>query len=256
MKAVIIFLIVNITLFAQFEINAFVPFGLNGSFSSIKLSNPNRTYQSIKGDIGGELGVIAQLGYNMKLNKDIPIKSISFLLETGYYLNANTITYDYPYAESYNYFEMSETVIMNNILIGFNPKINFRNFSLGIGVGMKIPLSADVLEKSNDKGETMKENTIFEGSLMYQDKKHWNYDVIKKLYKESVSPYIKINFEGLYYFTDKLAFLYGAYIAYDFSMPYNTDNIQIVDKTLIKSYQLSYLSFMFYLGVSFGRNNN
>lgn len=256
MKTIIIFLIVNITLFAQFEINAFVPFGINGSFPSITLSSPNHTYQSIKGYIGAELGVIAQLGYNMKLNKDIPIKSISFLFETGYYFNANSITYKYPYADSYNYFKIFETLGMHNIIIGFNPKINFNNFSLGLGVGMKIPLSADVLEKSDYKGDIIKEYTIFEGSLMYQDKKYWNFDDIKKLYKVPVSPYIKINFEGLYYFVDKFALLYGGYIAYDFSMPYNTDNIQITDKTLIKSYQLSYLSFVFYIGLSFGRNND
>ncbi|WP_277422243.1 hypothetical protein [Brachyspira hampsonii] len=39
-------------------------------------------------------------------------------------------------------------------------------------------------------------------------------------------------------------------------MPYNTNNIKIIDKTLIKNYQLSSLSFMFYIGVSFGRNND
>ncbi|MEI0530092.1 hypothetical protein R4I97_00880 [Brachyspira pilosicoli] len=256
MKAVILFFIINITLFAQFEINAFIPFGINGSLPFITLSNPNHTYQSIKGDIGGELGVIAQLGYNIKLNKDILIKSISFLFEAGYYFNANSITYDYPYAYSYNYFEIFETLGMHNIIIGLNPKINFNNFSLGLGVGMKIPLSADVLEKSDYRGEIIKEYTIFEGSLMYQDKKHWNFDDIKKIYKVPVSPYIKINFDGFYYFTEKLAFLYGVYIAYDFSMPYNTDYIQITDKTLIKSYRLSYLSFVFYIGISFGRNNS
>lgn len=248
MKTIIIFLIVNITLFAQFEINAFVPFGINGSFPSITLSSPNHTYQSIKGYIGAELGVIAQLGYNMKLNKDIPIKSISFLFETGYYFNANSITYEYPYADSYNYFKIFETLGMHNIIIGFNPKINFNNFSLGLGVGIKIPLYASVNNEKKDG--------FFEGSLMYQNENNWNYDIIKKLYKVPVSPYIKINFDGLSYFTEKLAFLYGGYIAYDFSMPYNTDNIQIIDKTLIKSYQLSSLSFVFYIGISFGRNND
>ena len=253
MKAVIIFLIVNITLFAQFEVNAFIPFGINGSFSSITLSSPNHTYESIKGNLGGEFGVIAQLGYNMKLNKDIPINSISFLFETGYYLNANTITYEYPYASSYDYFKVTETLTFHNILIGFNPKINFHNFSLGLGVGMKIPLYAYVNYAYVNNEQ---KDGFFEGSLMYQDEKNWNYNIIKKLYKVPIFPYIKINFDGLSYITEKLAFLYGGYIAYDFSMPYNIDNIKILDKTLIKSYQLSSLSFVFYIGISFGRNND
>lgn len=248
MKAIIIFLIINITLFAQFEVNAFIPFGINGSFASITLNRPNHTYESIKGNLGGEFGVITQLGYNLALNKNISISSISFLFELGYYLNANTITYEYPYADSYNYFKVTETLTFHNILIGFNPKINFNNFSLGIGAGIKIPLYAQI-DKDKKEG-------FFEGSLMHQDKKSWNFDTIKTIYKVPVSPYIKINFDGLSYITEKLAFLYGAYILYDFSMSYNTDNIKIIDKTLIKNYQLSSLSFMFYIGVSFGRNND
>ena len=251
-KILIIILSVSINLFASFEINFYMPFGLNFSFSSITLERPNRLYESIKGDLGFDFALMFQTGYNLKLNNNLPIKSVSFLLDAGFYMQDINITYKLPkynFYDNSDYYKADDEFLFGGVSVGIIPKINFKNFSLGFGVGIRIPLVNEVSHQKLSDDTKL----YYEGSLMYKDKSEWNFEDIKKVFKYPVFPYIKLSFDGFYYVTEKTSFMYGLYLLYDFSSPYNVNNIQTLQKELIKKYELSSLSICIYIGVSFGR---
>ncbi|WP_295156802.1 hypothetical protein [uncultured Brachyspira sp.] len=231
-KILIIVLSISINLFANFEINFYMPLGFNFSFSSITLERPNRLYESIKGDLGFDFSLMLQLGYNLKLNNNnSKIRSIGFLLDAGFYMQDININYKYPKFANYNdYYKVDDEFLFYGIHLGVIPKINFENFSIGLGLGVRIPIEAEI---SHQKLED--DNGIYyKGSLMYKDKSEWNFNDIKKVFKYPVFPYIKLSFDGFWYPFDKTAFMYGAYLLYDFSSPYNVNNIETLQKGLIK----------------------
>ncbi|WP_295161877.1 hypothetical protein [uncultured Brachyspira sp.] len=251
-KILIMVLSLSINLFANFEINFYVPLGFNFSFSSITLERPNKIYESIKGDLGFDFALMTQFGYNLRLNNSYnsPVKSISFLLDTGFYMQNIQITYQYPRSDM-SYLKFNDDIIFAGASIGFIPKINFKSFSLGLGLGIRIPFAAAVFHDYKDS-----ENLYYEGSLMYKDKYFWDFEDIKKVFKYPVFAYIKLSFDGFYYINNKIAFMYGIYMVYDFSSPYNTDNIQTLKTGLIKKHQVSSLSLNVHFGFSFSRTRD
>lgn len=180
------------------------------------------------GGIGFDIGVTAQLGYMIKFTDII---GLSILGEIGY----SHDTYSYVSKllnDSYTY-------SFESLQIGLLPKFNIKNFAIGIGGGVKIPLAGNYKLKT-DLGTV---NTKIDS------------DYLKRYYDKAIIPYIKFTFDYSIFFTEKLAFNIGLYLGYDFGLEPNLYGVSdaIVNNRLIID-DINYSSFDvgLQLGFKFG----
>ena len=194
---IIILAVTNITVFAAsgFETIINVPLGLS-------IGVPTGTYEALsdKGRVGFDSGVTAQIGYMIGIGK----LGISILGEFGY-------SYD-----SYKMYlleseilgkktEMNLNMYTHSFQVGLLPKINIGQFAIGVGAGVKIPITASYEMDSTILGINEKVTT----DLKRKD--------IEK-YSRNVIPYIKLTFDYSIYFGSKMALNIGAYLGYDFGL--------------------------------------
>lgn len=89
------------------------------------------------------------------------------------------------------------------------PKININSFSIGIGGGVKIPLSAQIYSKTTFEGKTFKQK------YNYNTKGLTSTDDGLGL-SPAVIGYIKATFDYSFFFTDNMAMNLGLCLGYDF----------------------------------------
>ncbi|MEI0565619.1 hypothetical protein [Brachyspira pulli] len=196
-------LITNISVFAAsgFEAIVNVPLGLS-------VGIPTGTYDAI--DLGSmpgfDSGVTAQLGYMIGIGKI----GVSILGELGYSYDS----YRYYYSIDIGNFAKEKTTIglhTHSFQIGLLPKINIGSFAIGVGAGVKIPVSA----YSTTKTEASLGNW---GGTINSGESKLNRDDIENLYSRNVIPYLKVTFDYSFFFNNKMAFNVGAYLGYDFGL--------------------------------------
>ena len=186
-----------------------------GSFEAIVnvpvgMSFGGGTGDDLSAKIGFDSGVNVKLGYMFIFNK----WAFSILGDIGY-------SYD-----SYKIFSSSsvlgtainttDSLYIHGFQIGVLPKFNFGAFSLGIGIGAKVPLALTHKYERTDRTSSGTETTVSYNENLYGDD-------INKLLESNVIPYLKVTFEYSIYFNDKIAFNVGAYLGYDFNV--NKKNI-------------------------------
>lgn len=193
----IILAVTNITVFASsgFETIINVPFGL-------AVGIPTGTYEALdyKSRLGADFGVTAQVGYMIGIGK----LGISLLGEFGYsYDSYKMYLLEAQIAGS----EVKSQLGMytHSIQIGLLPKINIGQFAIGVGGGVKIPISAayNVYTTAFEVTDRVKY------SLKRSDIERYTRNVI---------PYIKLTFDYSIYFGSKVALNIGAYLGYDFGL--------------------------------------
>lgn len=86
-----------------------------------------------------------------------------------------------------------------NIQLGLFPKLNFGAFSIGIGGGVKIPISCESMLTIAGKE--------FETKLTRGD--------IVDMFNPPIFGYVKTSLDYSFYITDKIAFKIGLYLGYD-----------------------------------------
>ena len=196
-------LITNISVFAAsgFEAIVNVPLGLS-------VGIPTGTYEAIepKSSPGFDSGVTAQLGYMIGIGKI----GISILGELGYSYDSYRVYYT---GKVYNGFEgkMTTGLHTHSFQIGLLPKINIGSFAIGVGAGVKIPVSA----YSTTKTEASLGNW---GGTINSGESKLNRDDIENLYSRNVIPYLKVTFDYSFFFNNKMAFNIGAYLGGDFGL--------------------------------------
>lgn len=206
----------NIKLFAEsgFEAVLNVPLGVSlGIFNGEVESIGNEPQINTKA--GFDAGVNAQLGYMFAFGKF----GLSILADIGYSYDS----FKYSLYHSVSAFGGSEeynienSLYLHSLQIGIIPKLNFGAFSLGIGGGVKIPISG------TRESKTIKTINILGDSI----KSEYNIktDYKKSDYLSSVIGYFKFTFDYSFFFTSKLAFNLGAYFAYDIGLPYKAANL-------------------------------
>lgn len=197
-------LITNISVFAAsgFEAIVNVPLGLS-------VGIPTGTYDAI--DLGSmpgfDSGVTAQLGYMIGIGKI----GVSILGELGYSYDS----YRYYYSEELvNFAKVKTTTSLytHSFQIGLLPKINIGQFAIGVGAGVKIPVSA----YSTTKTEASLGNW---GGTINSGESKLNRDDIEN-YDRNVIPYLKVTFDYSFFFNNKMAFNIGAYLGGDFGLAY------------------------------------
>ena len=108
-----------------------------------------------------------------------------------------------------------ENFRLNNISIGLLPRINFGFLSIGIGGGIKIPIS-------------MRYST--EGQYRYSDKYKLDFGDIRDSLTEIYYPYLKASVDFLIKGQNRFMMTLGVYANYDF--PFNLKNDGILDAAI------------------------
>ena len=167
---------------------------------------PTGTYQNIdmKGTAGFDSGITAQLGLMIGIGKI----GVSILGELGYSYDSYRTYYN---AEgSIAKAKYTTGLHTHSFQIGLLPKINIGQFAIGVGAGVKIPVSGYTTSKIEGSIGGISGNTSTEKVTL-------NRSDIEKL-DRNVIPYMKLTFDYSFFFTSKLAFNLGAYLGYDFGL--------------------------------------
>ena len=208
-----ILLVLNASVFAKGSFEAIVNVPIGMSFGG-------GNGDDIGSKIGFDSGVNVKLGYMFIFNK----WAFSILGDVGY-------SYD-----SYKIFssttalgrtiDTTDSLYIHSFQLGVLPKFNFGAFSLGIGIGVKVPLALTHDYKRIDNVNGSDITTTHKETLYGND--------IDKLLKSEVIPYVKVTFEYSIYFNNNIAFNVGAYLGYDFNI--NKKNI-IYSSILYDTYE-------------------
>ena len=137
--------------------------------------------------------------------------SSAIFLDIGY----SKDRYEFRYGESEN--RIVENFSLNNISVGLLPRINFGFLSLGIGGGIKIPLS-------------MIYST--EGENIYSERYKLDFGDMRDTLENFYYPYIKASVDFLIKGQNRFMMTLGVYANYDF--PFNLKNDGILDMAISK----------------------
>ena len=168
-------------------------FLLNWS-GGLKIGIPNKAAKTIGYEKGGgfDTAITAQIGYMFQVKDGF---GISVLGELGY--SHDTISGTYSKIEGgdgISFSGIKAIYTLEQFQIGLLPKFNIGAFSIGIGGGVKIPISAKERVKIDSLG--IDEKSKFKPA-------------------DAVQGYIKLTFDYSLFFTDNLAMNFGLYLGYD-----------------------------------------
>ena len=230
----ILFIFTNISLASNFEFDIVGSFGFSLDFSDT--DGYYLPYSSLNGkreDLGYTANVLLSIGRNDKILNET-LTSISSMFETGYNFYSRTRNADIL-NENYN-----NSYAYNSIILGALFKLNFYNtISLCIVAGIFVPISSKSIKPEEALGK-------------YGDITEFNHDKIAFMYKLPFMPYIKLNVEKYFYFSEKWAFKIGANLLYNFGMEFDMDKLKSDTTTYgYNKYKFSSLSFEVFFG--FGR---
>ena len=200
-----------------------------GENQDIILNGAIRNGIGRNGGVGFDIGVTAQLGYMFKFTGNL---GLSVLGEIGY----SHDTYSYINKLSKN---ISETYSFDSVQLGILPKFNFYNFAIGLGGGVKIPVSGNLRNKV--------------GSITTDTK--INSDYMKRNFRSTIIPYLKFTFDYSIFFTEKLAFNIGLYLGYDFGVEpnlYTINNVVNPNRLIVDDISYSSFDVGLQLGFKFG----
>ncbi len=208
-----IFIIQIQTAFADFHggIGIYVPLGasISQSYQEYKLGANNQEGKLTSGS-AFEWGVGITPGiYNGFDN----FMGFSLSLDLAYHRDVYAFNESKQIGTTAQYQNIKTTYYFDTITIGILPKFNVYNFFIGVGAGIKIPLSG---------GETTQNyNTTY--SQFENVNNYYTMADIKNRYKMSVIPYVKFTLDYLFYFSDETALGIGFYAGYDFGPGRVTD---------------------------------
>ncbi|MEI0698409.1 hypothetical protein R4K92_05700 [Brachyspira intermedia] len=234
-KILVVLFVLSYSVFAKsgLELGVFVPLGFNigihyydkaPSGLNNQQSAAYNTYvtnNTRTSHIGYDAGALFQAGYRLELNKEI---SFSFMGELGY----SRDTFNYRLKDSSNTgsqvlkFQNYRYYTFDSLVIGILHKFNYKRFSLGIGVGMKIFLSGTINNSSYNPTLGYTTETI----KMIDTKNYKDY------FTSNVMAYFKLTLDYSVYTSRNFDIVVGAYIDYDFALRYQIKGSKINNNQL------------------------
>lgn len=202
-------LVANIKVFAEsgFEAALSVPLGASFGIFTGEITTTGIA-PAINSEIGFDSGVHAQIGYMF----DFGGFGLSLLGDLGY--SYDSYRYSLSISGFGNEMKLYRNLYLHSFQLGVLPKFNFGNFALGIGGGVKIPISGTIEMKETYNGsESNNQKTDYKSSY----------------FGSNIIGYIKATFDYSLFFTDNMAFVLGAYIGYDIGLSDKTDKDTRVD---------------------------
>ena len=188
----------------EFHYNALLGIGVSFPTTSMKDFG-------FKDDFGFDGTGLFQIGYMRQVKEGF---GISYLLELGYNIGSYTISgkLDSNALSEItgivmNYPDMSLTLenYFFNLQVGLFPKFNFGNFSIGIGGGIKIPIS----------GETTTTINVTAIDYERENTQKLNRTDIADMFNPPIFGYVKTSLAYSFYLTEKIALDFGLYLSYD-----------------------------------------
>lgn len=200
-----------------FSVSAFAASGfeflVNANFGvGIGIPTKSMKDEGFKNGYGLDCEATFQFGYAFQVKDNF---AISFLGELGSGISSYAISGKINAGSMLegifgNSFEGLFSDITNNISLSFNnafyilqvglfPKLNFGAFAIGIGGGVKIPISCESWLTMAGKE--------FETKLTRGD--------IVDMFSPPIFGYVKTSFDYSFYITEKIAFKVGLYLGYD-----------------------------------------
>ena len=218
-KILAVLFVLSYSVFAKsgLELGVFVPLGFNigihyydkaaSGLNNQQIASYNKyvANNTRTSHIGFDAGALFQAGYRLELNKEI---SFSFMGELGY----SRDTFNYRLKDSNT---ESQALKLQNYRYytfdsGILPKVNYKRFSFGIGVGMKIFLSCTINNSSYNPTLGYTTETI----KMIDTKNYKDY------FTSNVMGYFKLTLDYSVYTSNKFDIVLGVYIDYDFALRY------------------------------------
>lgn len=185
---IISFMFINLIAFSEsgFETIINIPIGFSvGVPRNINNSKPS---------VGlFDIGILVQIGYLIDFKNYI---GLSILGELGYSYDNYNYTLDSTYT----------TFNFHSLQVGIYPKFNYKNYSIGMGIGIKIPMTGYKNDKTKitDTQLNIIQNKI---DIVY----------IMDIYNYiNVIPYIKMTFDYSIFVKHNIAVNFGCYLGYDF----------------------------------------
>ena len=210
-----IFIIFNISAFAKsgFEFILSVPLGGNYAYPTkdMKVAVDYVKYE-MSGFFGFDIGVISQLGYMFQIRDGL---AVSALGEIGYARDKYQLEY---YGYNFGSYGGKFTISHNNIQIGLLPKLNIKGFSIGIGGGIKIPVSLSYYDEETSYTSVDYSIAIVEGGE--GDGGYYQKFISKVNMDNKIIYYAKITLDYSLFINDNIAFNIGLYFGYDFLPKY------------------------------------
>lgn len=197
-------------------------------------------------------GALMQIGHRFDLKYETGVTSISLLADIGYsYEIFNALYFEDNLPKKYI---NQDVTVFHTLNLGIIPKINFYfpslkiPFSIGLGGGVKIPLSGT------------RWLTEFSGKLTTEN---LSYKDIKETFLYPFMPYIKLTADTYFYVSKQIALTVGLYMLYNFGMQYDTDKLNAEgsselhpdDPLELTEYGYTSFDIGVTFGISFGRAN-
>ena len=183
------------------------------------------TNKSIPSDFRDfDTGFSLLIGANQEL---VSTLSVSILADIGYYHDS----YDFKHNVGGN--RITENYQFDSFLIGAVGKFHFSFFSLGIGGGAKIPISAVYKKEINSS----------------KDRYYLSRGDIKDMFQSAVIPYIKASLD----FSIFNYALVGLYLNYDFPIKFQRNNF--MDNVIVNKNSMTGLDIGIQLGYFVNFNN-
>ncbi|MEI0517253.1 hypothetical protein [Brachyspira murdochii] len=287
MKKIVLSVLIFISLFTksaftEFEASIYVPIGITSTFPNIV--DPKRKFvrniyiDTTKPDTSFNIGVTGNFGYRFNINEN---NAISILTEIGYSRLdfASTFKAKTGYDYSNKRYNASQNLVFHTLNIGLMPKYavnltsllkninpNYKGkmeLNIGIGFGMKIALAGEYYNTINNNADENYKSHLAEKYSFKDIKRKFDYPFI---------PYIKLQIDDYFYFNEKIAFLFGISLIYNFDIFYDIANMSYedykkiyseypsvgggpvgyYDNYNIKKYGFSSFEIAFNLGMKFG----
>ena len=220
-----------------FSVSAFAASGfefiLNVHFG-INFSIPNKAAKdfSLGMQAGGDVGVMAQLGYMISVKDGF---GISVLGELGYSWDIYSMGYgdttvsgvggSYIAKDGLDFIQY-----YHSFKIGLLPKFNIglggrHGLAIGIGGGVKIPVAGNQSLTVTIAGDTYptSEDTKTQTDIALKIKD------ITDMFSPSVIGYMKVTFDYYLFFTDNIGMNFGLYLAGDFGPKLKDTKVKIND---------------------------
>lgn len=198
-----------------------IPLGASIGYSDTRfklgVDDYTKKYGTLKSDASFEGGISVLPGAYLGFDK---FMGFSIALDLGYYRDAysyketiSTVNGDKNIKTSYSF---------DTINIGMIPKLNVANFFIGIGGGVKLPISGSI--------NTQVYNASYES---LEDVSYgFGYKGFKNRFESVVIPYLKVTVDYLIHFNDQVALGFGFYLGYDFELKEKTDGLIFSKKAL------------------------
>ena len=208
----------------QFGVN--IPIGASFGFYKVRFSSDapqdyKDNYAQRKSYVGFDAGLTLQVGYLIGDGE----KGISLLADVGYSHDTFAIRGN----------DIKEYYTFENMQLGILPKFHKGNYAVGFGIGIKIPFQ--LIHTAESYVNNVKSETTTKYSV----------DQLDSIFKNVLITYVKFSFDYSFYFSEKIAILFGAYIGGDFNL-----DARGTEKVYIENRNLSSLDIGLQLGVKLG----